>query len=112
MLPSPRRTCPCGTNSPKAQDWANFAELKQTFGSADQVGNCIVFDVGNNRYRLIGRVNYQAGIVYVLKVMDQAEYDKKLWPAECGCHRPPPIRPAAPKSPPKAPLAKRQRKGR
>lgn len=31
---------------------------KQTFGSADQVGNCVVFDVGSNRYRLIGRVLY------------------------------------------------------
>jgi len=38
--------------------WENFAGLKQTFGSADQVGNCVVFDVGSNRYRLIGRVLY------------------------------------------------------
>ena len=30
-------------------DWAHFGALKQTFGSADQVGNCVVFDVGNNR---------------------------------------------------------------
>ena len=28
--------------------------LKQTFESADQVGNCVVFDVGNNRFRLFG----------------------------------------------------------
>ena len=41
--------------------WNHFAALKQTFGSADQVGNCVVFDVGNNRFRLIGRVNYCAG---------------------------------------------------
>src|ERR1700747_3011122 len=64
--------------------WANFATLKQTFGSADQVGNCVVFDVGNNRFRLIGRVNYaralaegagvSEGIIYVLKVMDHKEY--------------------------------------
>ena len=26
-------------------DWANFWALKQTFGSADQVGNCVVLDV-------------------------------------------------------------------
>jgi mRNA-degrading endonuclease HigB of HigAB toxin-antitoxin module len=37
---------------------------------SDQVGNCVVFDVGNNRYRLIGRVKYEQHIVYVLKVMD------------------------------------------
>jgi mRNA interferase HigB len=84
-------------------DWTNFGALRQTFGSADQVGNCVVFDVGNNRYRLIGRVKYAGaavegrravqGIVYVLKVMDHEEYDKNTWPGECGCHNPPPRRP-------------------
>jgi mRNA interferase HigB len=79
--------------------WALFAELKQTFGSADQVGNCVVFDVGNNRWRLIGRVNYRKGIVYVLRVMDHAEYDKNRWIEECGCYRPPPKRTAASPNP-------------
>jgi mRNA interferase HigB len=79
--------------------WANFAALKQTFGSADAVGSCVVFDVGNNRYRLIGRVNYRIGVIYVLKVMDHAEYDKGLWAGECGCHQPPPRRPRPRKRP-------------
>ena len=76
--------------------WPNFGALKQTFGSADQVGNCVVFDVGNNRFRLIGRVNYARGVIYVLKVMDHTEYDKKLWADACGCYEPPPK-----KAPPK-----------
>jgi mRNA interferase HigB len=80
----------------KNAEWNNFGELRQTFGSADQVGNCVVFDVGNNRFRLIGRVNYRYGIVYVLKVMDHREYDKNLWVDSCGCHKPPP-KPATPK---------------
>jgi mRNA interferase HigB len=74
-------------------EWANFGALRQTFGSADQVGNCVVFDVGNNRFRLIGRVNYARGIIYVLKVMDHSEYDKNRWVNECGCHKPPPKKP-------------------
>ena len=88
-------------------EWANFAALRQTFGSADQVGNCVVFDVGNNRYRLIGRVKYARprvegalaaeGIIYVLKVMDHKEYDKNRWPDECGCHQLPPAKAPAPK---------------
>jgi len=68
----------------------NFAKLKQTHPSADPVGNCVDFDVGNNRYRLIGRVNYRRGIVYVLDVMDHATYDRKRWIASCNCHKPPP----------------------
>lgn len=79
----------------KNGDWANFASLRQTFGSADQVGNCVVFDVGNNRFRLIGRVRYEKGIVYVLRVMDHQEYDKQLWVESCGCHKSPPTRASA-----------------
>jgi mRNA interferase HigB len=74
--------------------WGNFSALKQTFGSADQVGDCVAFDVGNNRFRLIGRVRYATGILYVLKVMDHKEYDRRNWVDECGCHRPPPKRTA------------------
>lgn len=82
-------------------NWDHFAALKQTFGSADQVGNCVVFDVGNNRLRVIGRVNYSAGIIYILKVMDHKEYDRDRWVDDCGCHRPPPGRTTASRSRPK-----------
>ncbi|HKI34664.1 MAG TPA: type II toxin-antitoxin system HigB family toxin [Gemmataceae bacterium] len=75
--------------------WANFGALRQTFGSADQVSNCVVFDVGSNRFRLIGRLNYARGIIDVLRVMDHAEYDKQLWVEARGCHKPPPKGPAA-----------------
>jgi mRNA interferase HigB len=74
----------------KGARWEHFGGLKQTFGSADQVGNCVVFDVGRNCYRVIGRVNYNKGIVYVLRVMDHKEYDKKRWVGTCRCHQPPP----------------------
>ncbi len=76
----------------RGADWDNFGALKQTFGTADAVGNCVVFDVGNNRFRLVGRINYHAHIIYVLKVMDHAEYDKKSWVDSCGCNDPPPSR--------------------
>jgi mRNA interferase HigB len=90
-------------------NWTNFAALKQTLGSSDQVGNCVVFDVGRNRFRLIGRVNYAKGIVYVLRVMDHADYDKKYWIEDCGCHKPPPKRAASAK---KATATRNPAKGR
>ncbi len=96
----------------KKVEWDNFASLRQTFGSADQVVNCVVFDVGNNRFRLIGRINYAKGIIYVLKVMDHAEYDKQLWIDHCGCHEPPPKRSVAAKmTPPKDKPTPRGREG-
>jgi mRNA interferase HigB len=104
-------------------EWENFGALKQTFGAADQVGNCVVFDVGNNRYRLIGRVKYARpraegtrdarGIIFVLKVMDHKEYDKNRWPDECGCHQPPPAKaPAAGKSRQRMPLPRGRKRGK
>lgn len=85
----------------RAAKWANFGALKQTFGSAaDLVGDCVVFDVGNNRFRLIGRLRYRAGKVYVLKVMDHGEYDKKRWVRDCGCFDPPPKKGPRPKTGP------------
>lgn len=88
-------------------DWDNFAGLKQTFGSADRVGNCVVFDVGNNRYRLIARVMFNKGTLYVLRVMDHEQYDAQPWAKDCGCHEPPPKRVASPKK-----SARPKRRGR
>ena len=70
----------------------NWAELKQVFGSADRVGNCTVFDVGNKNYRLIARVVFEKGRIFVLKVMDHKEYDQQRWVESCRCHQPPPRR--------------------
>jgi mRNA interferase HigB len=96
----------------KHAEWNNFGALRQTFGSADQVGNCVVFDVGNNRFRVIGRVKYNKGILYVLRVMDHREYDKMIWIEDCGCHQPPPKPTLAKKALPKRePLRRRRKKG-
>ncbi len=98
----------------ESADWANFGALKQTFGSADQVGNCVIFDVGNNRFRLIGRVFYAAGKLYVLKVMDHQEYDKGRWIDDCGCYEPPPRKPPRVKESraPEARTPRRRTRGR
>ncbi len=76
--------------------WTHWGDLKQTFGTADRVGNCVVFDVGNNLYRVIGRVFFEKGRLYILDVVDHEEYDRKdkkgqqKWVERCGCHNPPP----------------------
>ena len=73
-------------------DWRNLNELRTLFPSADLVGNCIVFNVGGNKFRLIARVFYRSHKVYVLRVMTHVEYDRADWPTECGCYSGPPVR--------------------
>lgn len=60
----------------KAAEWKNFADVRQTFRSADYVKDQVVFDVGGNNYRLVTSVDYFARRVFVLYVMTHSEYDR------------------------------------
>jgi mRNA interferase HigB len=59
-----------------AAEWSSFADLRQDFQSADQVGNHVVFNVGGNNYRLVANVNYQSHYVLVRWIGTHAEYDR------------------------------------
>lgn len=57
--------------------WTNFSELKSTFNSADYVTDGkVVFDVGGNKYRIVGLVAYRTKRIFVLFVGTHDEYDK------------------------------------
>jgi len=60
-------------------EWHNLVELRQTFSSADQVGNFTVFNIGGNNYRLITLVDYKFQKVFIRHVLTHAEYDKEDW---------------------------------
>ena len=62
--------------------WSNFAELRQTYLSADQVGRLVVFNIGGNRYRLVARVDYQWRKLFVRAVMTHAEYSRGGWKSD------------------------------
>jgi mRNA interferase HigB len=70
--------------------WQDWGDLKASFPAASTVGDCIVFNIGGNKYRLISRVRYATQKVFVLMVMTHGEYDKDKWKRECGCFEPPP----------------------
>jgi mRNA interferase HigB len=94
----------------KSVAWHSWSDVKTDYASASIVGNCIVFNIGGNKYRLVTRVLYPSQKVFVLKVMTHEEYDENKWQEECGCFEPPP----KPKAPPtQAPKPKRRkRRGR
>ncbi len=56
-----------------------FAELKQTFPSADQVGKLTVFNIGGNKARLIAAIHYNTSRVYIRHVLTHKEYDRVTW---------------------------------
>lgn len=63
----------------KAADWKTPAELLRDVSGADLVGDKVVFNIAENRYRLIAFVKYPARIVYVKAILTHREYDKDRW---------------------------------
>lgn len=90
--------------------WKDWSELKKTYGSADLVGDCIVFNICGNHHRLVTRIRFKSYKVFVLGLMSHKEYDKDKWKTECGCYTAPPpkkiLKPEVP-SVAKRPLRKR-----
>ena len=59
--------------------WQNLAETRQDFSHADLVDRRTVFNIGGNNFRMITRINYRQQIVYVLRILTHAAYDKGDW---------------------------------
>jgi mRNA interferase HigB len=60
----------------KAATWKSFDDVRETFRSADQVGDAIVFNIGGNKYRLIVKAEYKFGRLYIREVLTHADYSK------------------------------------
>ena len=65
--------------SVKNDNFANFAELRAIFPTADQVGKLTVFNIGGNKVRLIAAIHYNRKKVYIRAVLTHAEYDEGRW---------------------------------
>lgn len=63
--------------------WESFADIRQVYSNADQVGRCTVFDIGGNKFRLVVVVHFNRGKVYIRQVMTYKEYDKGAWKGDC-----------------------------
>ena len=63
----------------KKAKWQTFAELKQTYPTADLVSRYAVFNISGNKYRLIARIVYRSQTVFVVGVMTPEDYDLGTW---------------------------------
>jgi mRNA interferase HigB len=58
-------------------DWKSPAEIKDVYRSASIVGNDrVVFNIAGNKYRLVVRVNYAYGIVYIRFIGTHRQYNR------------------------------------
>jgi mRNA interferase HigB len=74
----------------KSVVWHSWGDVKAEFGTASLVGNCVVFNIGGNKYRLVTRILYPSQKVFILMLMTHDQYDVDKWKDDCGCYEPPP----------------------
>jgi mRNA interferase HigB len=60
-------------------DWEKFADIRDRYARADQVGKFTVFDIGGNKFRLIVVVHFNRGKIYIRHVMTHEEYKRERW---------------------------------
>jgi mRNA interferase HigB len=68
-------------------EWKSQVDVKKTFGQTDRAkvssGNTVtIFDIGGNKFRLIVKISFEKGKVYVLRVLTHKEYDGNQWKNE------------------------------
>jgi mRNA interferase HigB len=67
--------------------WENANDVKAAYDAVDRVGECYVFNICRNRYRLIVKIVFayrdNDGTVFIKFVLTHAEYDKNAWKEDC-----------------------------
>jgi mRNA interferase HigB len=63
----------------KQKDFSSFSDLRETFPSADHVGNLTVFNVGGNKVRLVAAIHYNRRRLYIRAILTHEQYDQDKW---------------------------------
>lgn len=66
-------------------NWEKFSDVRKTYNSGDVYEDCVIFNIGGNKYRLVAKVRYKIGRIYVRNIMTHSEYDKEKWKKDCEC---------------------------
>lgn len=69
----------------KKAKWERFADVRAVYSNVDRVGDCLIFNIRGNHYRLIVRVLYDWTLMLICTVLTHAEYDLETWKDTCRC---------------------------
>ena len=57
-------------------DWKKYSDLKNTFGSADAIGNNrFIFNVGGNNYRIVALIHFSIRTIFIRAILTHSEYN-------------------------------------
>ena len=69
-----------------SQRWEGLQDVREQFRSADLVGECLVFNLRNNRYRLICKVSFASHSIFFKHLLTHKEYTRNAWKKDCKCN--------------------------
>ena len=62
-----------------AARWGSTVEVRQSFPQTDfRPKGWAIFDVGGNKFRIVARIDYPNGVMFIHEVLDHREYDAWL----------------------------------
>ena len=65
----------------KATTWKTSSDIKKRYPSASFLEkNYVIFNIKGNKYRLVTKIAYNTGRVFIKWIGTHAEYDKKRFP--------------------------------
>jgi mRNA interferase HigB len=59
--------------------WDHVPAMRQTFSSADPVGQYVIFNIGGNKARLAAIVKFQQKRVIISEILSHEDYDREDW---------------------------------
>lgn len=59
--------------------FSNFAELRATFRGVDKVDERYVFNIGDNKYRVVAAIAFTPQLLWIKAVLTHVDYDKGGW---------------------------------
>ena len=70
----------------KEAEWNNLLEVQQMFPKAEAVivrnESYTVFNIRQNRFRLVAKIFYQGKLIYIKHLMTHAEYSQEIWKSQ------------------------------
>ncbi len=65
--------------SAKKAQWKSLTDVRKTYSHADLVGEYTVFNIKGNEYRLIVKIEYKFGLIFIREVLTHEEYSRGRW---------------------------------
>lgn len=63
--------------------WQSIGDVRLTYPHADAAGDCTIFNIKGNTYRLVVKILYGKQLIFIRFVLTHAEYSKGVYKDDC-----------------------------